>query len=113
MLDPRILMISFDALSFFIRVPVREAMSFLGRHFEEDILRLFHHVLTSSYFSFAGQFTNKLTVQMWVHLSPVIANFFTEDFSKKMAFHQSTLKPCADSFTWMTLLSSSPMVLTG
>jgi hypothetical protein len=57
---PQDIMISFDEVSFFIMVPVREAMSLLGRHFEEDILRLFHHVLTS-YFSFAGQFTNKLT----------------------------------------------------
>jgi hypothetical protein len=57
---PQDIMISFDVVSFFIRVPVREARSLLHCHFEEDILRLLHHVLTS-YFSFTGQFTNKLT----------------------------------------------------
>jgi hypothetical protein len=36
-------------------LPVRDATSLLGRHFE-DILEPFRHVLTASYFSFAGQF---------------------------------------------------------
>jgi hypothetical protein len=30
------IMISFDEVSLFIRVPVREAMGLLGQHFEDD-----------------------------------------------------------------------------
>jgi hypothetical protein len=53
---PQDMMVSFEVVSLFTRVPIRETMSLLSRHFEEDILTPFRHVLTSSYFSFAGQF---------------------------------------------------------
>jgi hypothetical protein len=53
---PQDIMVSFDVVSLFTRVPIKETMSLLSRHFEEDILKLFRHVLTSSYFCFAGQF---------------------------------------------------------
>jgi hypothetical protein len=51
------MMVSFDVMSLFIRVSIREAMSLLDRHFEEDIL-----ILTSSSFSFAGQFHEQTDV---------------------------------------------------
>jgi hypothetical protein len=37
-------------------VPLEEALRLLSWHFDEAILRLFRHVLTSSFFSFNGQF---------------------------------------------------------
>jgi hypothetical protein len=62
-------------VSLFTRVPIRETMSLLGRHFE-DILTLLRHVLTSSYFSFAGQFYKQIDgVAMGSPLSTVIANY--------------------------------------
>jgi uncharacterized membrane protein len=42
-------------VSLFTRVPIRKAMSLLGRHFE-NILRLLWHVLTSAYSSVSDQF---------------------------------------------------------
>jgi hypothetical protein len=51
--DPHNIMVSFDVVSLFTRVPIKETMYLLG-HFEEDILRLFRHVLNTSYFSFNG-----------------------------------------------------------
>jgi hypothetical protein len=38
---PQDIVVSFD-VSFFARVPNRDATSLPGQHFEEDILRLFH-----------------------------------------------------------------------
>jgi hypothetical protein len=54
------IMVSFDVVLLFTRVPTRETMSLLGRHYEEDILTLFCHVLTSSYLSFTGQFYEQI-----------------------------------------------------
>lgn len=60
---PKGTMVSFDVVSLFTRMPIREIMSLLSWYFEEHILRLFCHVLTASYFSSM----NKLTAWLWVH----------------------------------------------
>jgi hypothetical protein len=54
--DTHEIMVSFDIVSLFTKVPIRETMDLLGRHFEEDVLAFFRHVLTTSYFTFNGQF---------------------------------------------------------
>jgi hypothetical protein len=33
------------------RVPIKETKDLLEYHFEEDVLGLFHHILTTSYFT--------------------------------------------------------------
>ena len=56
-------------------------------------MALFRHVLTSTYFSYDGKFYEQTDgVAMGSPLSPVIANFFMEDFEKK-ALEQATHKP--------------------
>jgi hypothetical protein len=74
--------VNFDVL-FFTRVPVKEIMHLIGRHFEE-ILRHFRYVLTTTpYFSFNGQFYGKIDgVVMGSPLSSVIANLYMQDFVK-------------------------------
>jgi hypothetical protein len=67
--------VSFDVVLLFTRVPIRETMSLLSRHFEEDILRLFRHVLFR--WSFYEQTDSGA---MSLPLSPVIASFFKQDF---------------------------------
>jgi len=70
-----------------------DSLEILGHHFEDDILTLFKHVLTSTYFCFDGQFYEQLDgVAMGSPLSPVTVNFFMEDFVKK-AIEQATHKP--------------------
>jgi hypothetical protein len=67
----------------FTTVSIKETMDLLGCHFEEDVLGLFHHVLTPSYFTFNGQFCGQMDgVAIGSPLSPVIANFYMEDFEK-------------------------------
>jgi hypothetical protein len=70
-------MVSFDVVSR-ISVSIREAMGLLGRHFEAT-LRHFRQVLTSSYFTFAGQFYEKTDgVAACSSLTPVITNFLKD-----------------------------------
>jgi hypothetical protein len=53
---PQDILVSFDVVSLFTMVPIQEALRLLSRHFDDAILRLFRHVLTSSFFSFNDQF---------------------------------------------------------
>jgi hypothetical protein len=86
-------MVSFDVVSLFTNVPIGDSLKLLSQHFQKDILALFHHTLTSTYFCFDGQYYEQTDgVAMGSPLSPVIANFFMEDFEKK-AVEQSTHKP--------------------
>jgi retron-type reverse transcriptase len=86
-------MVSFDVVSLFTTVPITDTLQFLGQHFEEDLLMLFRHVLTSTYFCFEGKFFEQTDgVAMDSPLSPVVVNFFMEDFEKR-AIEQATNKP--------------------
>jgi retron-type reverse transcriptase len=90
---PRDILVSFDIISLFTMVPIEEALHLLSRHFDKAILRLFHHVLTSSFFSFNGQFHEQTDgVAMGSPLSPVIANYSMEYF-EEMALEAVTHKP--------------------
>jgi hypothetical protein len=76
-------MVNFDHLALCTKVPIKEITDVLGRHFEEDVLGLFRHVLTTSYLTFNGQFCGQTDgVAMGSPLSPVIANFYMEDYEK-------------------------------
>jgi hypothetical protein len=90
---PRDILVSFDVVSLFTMVPLEETLRLLSRHFDEAILRLFHHVLTSSFFNFNGQFYEQTNgVVMGSPLSPVIANYFMVYF-EEMALESATYKP--------------------
>jgi hypothetical protein len=82
--QPDDLMVSFVVVSLFTKVLIADSPELLSHHFEDDVLALFYHVLTSMYFCFDGQFYEQTDrVAMGSPLSPVIANFFMEDFEKK------------------------------
>jgi retron-type reverse transcriptase len=86
-------MVSFDVVSLFTKVPVEDSLSLLSQHFTEDILALFKLVLTSTYFCVNDQYLEQTDgVAMGSPLSPVIANFFMEEFEER-ALNQATLKP--------------------
>jgi len=80
-------------VSLFTRVPVVDSIELLSHHFEDDVLTLLKHILTSTYFCFGGQFYEQTDgVALGSPLSPLIANFFMEDFEKK-TIEQATHKP--------------------
>jgi hypothetical protein len=86
-------MVSFEIVSLFTRVPIKETMDLLGSRFEEDVLGLIRDVLTTSCFIFNGQFYGQTGgVAMGSPISPVIANFFMED-SEKVVLQSVPLKP--------------------
>jgi hypothetical protein len=77
-------MISFNVVSLFTRVPIKDIMDLVGRHFE-DILRLFCHVLNTSYFSLNGQFYAQIDgVPIGSPLSRVTTNFYMENFENRV-----------------------------
>jgi hypothetical protein len=81
---PHELMVSFDMVLQFTNVPIDDSLKLLGLHFKEDVLALFQHTLTSTYFCFYGQYYEQTDgVAMGSPLSPVIAIFYMENFEKK------------------------------
>jgi retron-type reverse transcriptase len=86
-------MVIFDMVSLFTNVPIVDSLEILSHHFEDDVLALFKHALTSTYFCSDGQFYEQTDgVAMGSPLSLVIANLFMEYFEKK-AIGQATYKP--------------------
>jgi hypothetical protein len=60
------------------------SLTLLSQHFNNEILALYKHVLTSTYFCIDSQFYEQTEgVAMGSPLSPVIANFYMEDFKRK------------------------------
>ena len=80
-------------MSLFTNAPIVDSLELLSQHFADYIMALFKHLLTSIYFCFDGQVCEQTGgVAMGSPLSPVIANFFMEDFEKKV-IEQATHKP--------------------
>jgi hypothetical protein len=91
--QPDDLMVSFNVVSLFTMVPIADSLELLSHYFEDEVLALFKHVLTSTYFCFDGHFYEQTDgVAMGSPLSPVIVNFFMEDFENK-AIEQAAHKP--------------------
>jgi len=91
--QPEHIMVSFDVVSLFTEVRIVDSIELLSHHFEDDVLTSLKHILTSTYFCYGGQFYEQTDgVALDSPLSPVIANFFMEDFEKK-TIEQATHKP--------------------
>ena len=92
-IQPGDLMVSFDIISLFTNVPVLDSLQLLSQHFDKDILSLFKHTLTSTCFCFKGVYYEQTDgVAMGSPPSPVIANFYVEEFERK-ALERAPLKP--------------------
>ena len=59
--QPEDLMVSFDVVSLLTNVPIVNSLELLSHNFEDVVLALFKHVLTSTYFCLDGQFYDKRT----------------------------------------------------
>ncbi|KAJ4448198.1 hypothetical protein ANN_10212 [Periplaneta americana] len=91
--DPQDILVSFDVVSLFTKVPISNTMVLLRNIFSEDIVTLFQHVLTTTYFQWQQKFYEQTDgVAMGSPLSPVIANFYMEAF-EEATLETATLKP--------------------
>jgi hypothetical protein len=89
-LNTRHIIVSSDDVSLFTRVPIKETIDLLGCYFEE-FLAIFRHVLITFYSTFNGKFYGQTDgVAMGSPLSPVIANFYMDDY-EKVAFESALL----------------------
>ena len=87
------LLVSFDVESLFTRVPLEDSLRLLGEHFAPGLVKLFQHVLTTTYFKYNGIVYRQTDgVAMGSPLSPAIANFYMEDFEHR-ALASAQYKP--------------------
>jgi hypothetical protein len=94
-LKPDDLMVSFEVVSLFTKVPITDIIELLTHHFEYDVLALFKHVLAPTYFCFKGQFYEQTEALAMVSpLSPVVA-IFMGDFGKKRIELATHKPPCS------------------
>ena len=83
-LEPGDILVSFDVVSLFTCIPINEAMEVINRLTDLDTARLVEMCLTSTFFSFEGEFFEQTCgVSMGSPLSPVVSNTFMEDFESK------------------------------
>ncbi|XP_071445600.1 uncharacterized protein [Hetaerina americana] len=84
---------SFDSISLFTKVPIKDTLLLLQARFNEKTVDLFRHVLTSTYFLYNGKFYEQVEgVPMGSPLSPAIANFYMENFEER-ALRTAPLRP--------------------
>lgn len=86
--------VSFDVFSLNTRVLTVEYLNLPSQQVSEDILALFKHVLSSTYFSIGGKFYEQDDgVVVGSLLSPVIANIFFFEELEDSALAHATHKP--------------------
>jgi hypothetical protein len=94
-IDHEDIMVSFDVVSLFTRVPVNEVMTFLDSNdlVPKYVVELTKHCMASTYFIYDKKFYKQISgAPMGSPLSPVVANLFMQEFETK-AISSSILKP--------------------
>jgi hypothetical protein len=87
------ILVSFDVVSLFTRVPLEDTLLLLQQHFHDKTISLFKQVLTTTYFTYNGAFYDQTDgVAMGSPLAPVIANYYMEHFEQQ-AISKAPRKP--------------------
>jgi hypothetical protein len=87
------LLVSFDVVSLFTKVPILAFVEIIRHKTNEEVYSLVEFFLRSTFFSFQGVIYEQVNeVAMGSPLSPVIANLYMEHF-EEMALHSFPLKP--------------------
>ncbi|KAM3823585.1 uncharacterized protein M6D78_018813 [Vipera latastei] len=94
-LQPCDLLVSFNVVSLFTQVPIKEALTAIQNKYNppKHILDLTNHCLSNTYFIYNGQRYKQMEgAPMGSPLSPVIANLYMEHF-ETLALEKSNHKP--------------------
>ncbi len=76
-LEPEDILVSFDVISLYTCILINEAMEVINKLTDPDTTRLVELCLTSTFFSFKGEFYEQTCgVSIGSPLSPVFANLF-------------------------------------
>ncbi|KAJ8916727.1 hypothetical protein NQ315_013931 [Exocentrus adspersus] len=76
-------------------VPVNETINYLKDSFLEGLVKLFQHCLTTTYFKWKGDFYEETDgVAMRSPLTPVVANYFMENFEQQVLDQAPTKPKC-------------------
>jgi hypothetical protein len=77
------ILVSFDMVSLFTRVPLEDTLLLLQQHFHDQTISLFKQVLTTTYIIYDGAFYDQNDgVAIGSPLAPVIANYYMEHFEQ-------------------------------
>ena len=91
--EPKDMLIIFNVVSVFTKIPLNDAIQVINEVTYPQTTRLVEVCLRSTFFSFQGEFFEKISgVAMGSSLSPIVANLFMEKFEKK-ALDSYPLKP--------------------
>jgi hypothetical protein len=78
------ILVIFDVVSLFTKVPLEDTLQLLQQHFHNQTICLFKQVLTTTYFLYDGAFYDRTDgVTMGSSLAPVIANYYMEHFEQQ------------------------------
>ena len=82
--EPKDKILSFDIVSLFTKIPLKEAIQVIKEVTDPHTARLATVCLRSTFFSFQGEFYEQTTgVAMGSPLSPIVANLFMEKFERE------------------------------
>jgi len=83
-LSPKDILVSFDVVSLYTYIPIKESLEVIYRLTDPDTAHLVEICLTSTFFYFEGEFfEHTCGVAMGSPLSPIVVNLFMEDFEAK------------------------------
>jgi hypothetical protein len=92
-IESKDMLISFDVVSLFTKIPLNEAIQVIKEVADPQTAKLAEVCLQSTFFSFQGEFFEQTSgVAMGSPLSPIVANLYMEKFEKN-ALETYPLKP--------------------
>ena len=105
-LDENDILVSFDVVSLYTKIPVTDAIETIKELTNEETAKLVEVCLRSTYFTFREEFYEQIEgVAMGSPLSPIVANLYMESFERR-ALDLSPLNPK----TWKCYVDDTDVV---